>query len=73
VGINPQMAARTASTHLAELLAERRAALCGPLGHNSAYMADLEAEIEHCRRALVIAEVTERALRRAVAAGRLHG
>jgi hypothetical protein len=67
------MAARTLANHLDELLAERRAALRTPLARNEAYMADLEAEIETFRYAVVVDQVTERAVARAAVAGRLHG
>ena len=67
------MAPSPIATHLDELLAERRAALRSPLARNDAYMADLEAEIAAYRRAVVVAEVTQRALARAALAGKLHG
>jgi len=63
-----------ALTHLLDdLLAERRAALRTPLARNEAYMADLEAEIATCRRAVVFEEVVAQATARAAVAGKLHG
>lgn len=65
--------AATARERLEGLLRERTAALHSVLGHNTTYMADLDADIAACRAAYVGAAVTELALRRSRLHGRLHG
>jgi hypothetical protein len=56
-------------THLVELQAERAVASIEGLAVNSAYMADLEGEIETTARAYIGAAVTEIATFRAELSG----
>jgi hypothetical protein len=52
-------------SHVAQLQVERALALDSGLGEVSAYMADLEEELEHRRQLYVAAAVTEIATLRA--------
>ncbi len=67
------VSAAQARTRLDDLLEERAAACCSPLASNPVYMADLEAEIAAVRAAYVCAAVTEVAVLRGTALGRLQG
>jgi hypothetical protein len=67
------VSAAHAKSQLAGLLDERLAALRTPLGANTLYMADLEAEIAACRATYVAAAVLELALLRGAAHGRNQG
>jgi hypothetical protein len=67
------MTALQARIHLTELEAERALAQTTKLVGIRAYMADLENEIETCRRAYVGAGVTEIASLRGELFGRQQG
>lgn len=67
------VSATEARHHLHVLLEERTAAERTPLAANPAYMADLEADIARSRAAYLAAAVTEIALLRGAAHGRLQG
>lgn len=60
-------------TRLLELAQERFAAEDAGLTADPAYLADLEAEVRQCRRALVCAHVTEIATFRGESCGRNVG
>jgi hypothetical protein len=62
---SPSIGALDARSHLIQLSAERALALREGLGGVAAYMADLDAEIEHRRQLYVAAAVTETATLRA--------
>ena len=62
---NSSITALDVRSHLVQLEHERALALREGLGGVAAYMADLEAEIEHRRRLYVVAAVTEIATLRA--------
>lgn len=62
-----------ARSRLSRLEEERASALREGLGGIAAYMADLEAELEHGRRLYAAAAVTESAVLRAELFGRQSG
>lgn len=71
---NPMtVSAARAKSRLTGLLDERRTALRSPLGANTTYMDDLEAEIAACRTTYVTAAVTELAVLHGAARGRPQG
>lgn len=63
------MSAHTLQTHLQQLQAERQLAWIEGLAGDSAYMADLNGEIEAARHAYIGAAVTEIATLRAELSG----
>jgi hypothetical protein len=70
---SPSISALDARSHLIQLQAERALALHEGLGEIDAYMADLEAELEHQRSLYAAAVVTEIATLRGELFGRDAG
>jgi hypothetical protein len=67
--MNPsRIRAQLARLHLERIDAEK-----GGLSGNETYMADLEEEILECRAVLALATITELAVARAEASGRMFG